>query len=281
VERPVLVPFSEQIFSLPADDPSMRQNVFPNENGAEVRKGNTTPTRGSAVGSEVSKNNFSETLLRTALLGGLSREEAITVLNHASVQTRRRGEWLFRQEEPARQIHVLVSGLVRLQKVAGDGHELLIGFRTAGEMLGYSAIAEHSNYVVSAEAFQDSCTMVWRGETIRRLTHQYPRLALNAFGIVLRSLIHSEDRNFYLATKPVTERIARSLSNLAQLMGSRSEEGIVVTLPAKDLAQLAGTTVYSVSRALSAWQRRGILRKDRGRIILFDPDALIRDEHAA
>jgi CRP-like cAMP-binding protein len=38
----------------------------------------------------------------------------------------------------------------------------------------------------------------------------------------------------------------------------------------KELAELAGTTIYTVSRVLSGWEHIGIVTKSRGRVIVSD-----------
>jgi hypothetical protein len=38
---------------------------------------------------------------------------------------------------------------------------------------------------------------------------------------------------------------------------------------------MTGTTLYTVSRLMSAWEERGILRGGRQRIILLKPHALV------
>lgn len=48
----------------------------------------------------------------------------------------------------------------------------------------------------------------------------------------------------------------------------------------RDLAEMAGTTIYTVSRTLSEWQQRGMLTKGHREILLHYPEklaALARD----
>ena len=58
--------------------------------------------------------------------------------------------------------------------------------------------------------------------------------------------------------------------------GKESGDGVVLDLPLSrlDLAEMTGTTLFTVSRLLSGWQRDGILDLGRQRVTILDPDAL-------
>jgi CRP-like cAMP-binding protein len=78
-------------------------------------------------------------------------------------------------------------------------------------------------------------------------------------------------------TERVERRVARALLRLVHDAGRRVEGGVEVAFPVsrQDIAEMTGTTLYTVSRLLSAWEERGIVRSGRRRIVLIKPDALV------
>jgi CRP-like cAMP-binding protein len=77
--------------------------------------------------------------------------------------------------------------------------------------------------------------------------------------------------------------VARSLVRLAHKVGVRQADGSVylnVRLSRQDLAQMNGTTLETVSRTLTAWQRAGLLEVGREQITILKPEelALIADD---
>lgn len=80
-----------------------------------------------------------------------------------------------------------------------------------------------------------------------------------------------------LATEKVERRIARALLTLVPRTGTRVEDGVMLdlTLSREDLAQLSGTTLYTVSRIVSRWEAAGILRSRRQQLVIRDPEALL------
>jgi len=59
--------------------------------------------------------------------------------------------------------------------------------------------------------------------------------------------------------------------------GKRSGEEIVIDFPIsrQELADYTGTTLYTVSRTLSAWEKKGWVKSKREQIIIADPHALV------
>ena len=79
-----------------------------------------------------------------------------------------------------------------------------------------------------------------------------------------------------LATEKVERRVARAVLKLVQHAGTQVGDGVLVDLPIsrEDLAQLTGTTVYTVSRIVSRWEAAGILRSGRQQLVIRDARTL-------
>jgi CRP-like cAMP-binding protein len=70
--------------------------------------------------------------------------------------------------------------------------------------------------------------------------------------------------------------MARALLRLAHLTGGIVDAGPPITLEVReqDLAELLGSTVFTVSRILSAWKRAGIVDVRREHVLLREPHRL-------
>jgi CRP/FNR family transcriptional regulator len=87
----------------------------------------------------------------------------------------------------------------------------------------------------------------------------------------------TEDRLMARSVEHVRQRTARYLLGL--LPDARVGSGPIELrelLPRHEMALLIGTTPETLSRALRALERRGILGRDRDRIIVRDLEALRR-----
>src|SRR3546814_4026797 len=80
-----------------------------------------------------------------------------------------------------------------------------------------------------------------------------------------------------LQTERVERRIAHAIARLVAQAGRRVEGGILIDFPVsrQDIAEMTGTTLHTVSRTLSAWQERGIVKLGRQKLTVVDPHGLV------
>ena len=82
--------------------------------------------------------------------------------------------------------------------------------------------------------------------------------------------------NRELATESVAQRLARTLLRLGTQIGHREEDGAILVdhITQQELAQISGTTLFTVSRTLTEWQEQGIVETGRQRYRIVDPGRL-------
>jgi CRP-like cAMP-binding protein len=205
-----------------------------------------------------------------ALFEGLSPQELNLVVTRASLRAVSQGVSLFRQEEPASEVFLLESGRVRLHEITADGRELLIRFVRPGEVFGDKAAIAGADYRASAGSDTPVRAYAWTTGTAVALLQEVPRLAINLFNIATQYLHYSRDRYRILATASVERRIHWAVTELARNFGSAEGSATAITGRAlqQDIADLAVTTIYTVSRVLKGYEHRGMLTRRRGRIVL-------------
>jgi CRP-like cAMP-binding protein len=79
-----------------------------------------------------------------------------------------------------------------------------------------------------------------------------------------------------LATQHVEQRVACVLLRLARQHGRQTEAGIEIAFPItrRIISDMTGSTLHTVSRLLSTWERGNILVSERPHIRVIDPDRL-------
>lgn len=90
-----------------------------------------------------------------------------------------------------------------------------------------------------------------------------------------------------MATQQVEQRVANALLRLINQTGRPVEDGIEVDFPItrQDLSEMTATTLHTVSRLMSKWEKQGLVSSRRKRIIVSDPHGLVvlahpKDNHA-
>jgi CRP-like cAMP-binding protein len=81
-----------------------------------------------------------------------------------------------------------------------------------------------------------------------------------------------------LRCQSAPERVAQVLGYLAKEMGRRVPGGTELHVSNEELAHEANVTIFTVSRLMGEWQRKGLLTKSRGKVVVRSPGELIRME---
>ena len=94
---------------------------------------------------------------------------------------------------------------------------------------------------------------------------KFPSLATNTLQTVGGRLQETHTRVVEMSTQQVEQRIAHALLRLAKQSGRKVDHGVEIDFPIsrQDIAQMTGTTLHTVSRTLSGWERSGLIESGR------------------
>ena len=221
--------------------------------------------------------NFTQLIAQSQPFRDLRSEDLQYVLQAAGDCQVRRNSFFFHQGDPVSVFYLLVQGKAKLTQVTTEGHQMLVRFAGPGECFGVIATLENAVYTLSALAVEDCQALTWDSKTLVHIIERYPRVALNTLDLVSTYYKRLLDRYQELITERVEQRVARSLLRLARQVGQKVEGGVLIGLPLsrEDLAEMTGTTLYTVSRILSRWENRGFIEAGRERVLIRHPHALV------
>jgi len=225
-----------------------------------------------------------QVIVSSALFRGLSSEQIAAVLDPATLSRIKKGVALFHQDDAVKSTYLVVSGRIKLHQVTTDGAQTLLRVIGPGQILAIVSAVSSANYPATATAERDSSVLSWDGKVFDRLFLRIPLLCRNALGILSSRVQEMQLRFGELAAERTERRLARALLRLASQVGRKQANGVVLdlSLSRQDLAEMIGTTLFSVSRILGDWQRSRLVEIGRQKVILTDPHALVRiaDEEA-
>jgi CRP-like cAMP-binding protein len=225
----------------------------------------------------VSRHESEALLSRVPLFAGLDGDALGEVMREARLRTAAAGDAFFAEGDPATSFFVVDSGSVKLTQLSPEGHLVVLRLIGAGESFGGVSAFGGESYPVSAHAVTAVTAFEWVGPVMASLMERHPRLALNAVRFVAARLHDLQVRYRQLATEKVERRVARALVRLVQQSGRRVEGGVLIDLPLsrEDIAQMTGTTLFTVSRLMSRWEADGIVEVGRQRMVVRNPHALM------
>lgn len=216
-------------------------------------------------------------LRHVPLFVSLTTEQLRTVAGRAELRTVKAKTLLIRQRTAATTLYVLAGGQIRVSEITADGHEILHRFIGPGQMIGGMAAVGGLTYPITAHALSESRLLAWNTGTMQKLITLYPVIGFNAMRLMVARIEELQQRCVELATQQVRQRIAHAILRLTQQAGRRATEGILldIRLSRQDLAQMTGTTLYTVSRLLNQWQRQKIITLEKRKILIRKPHDLV------
>jgi CRP/FNR family transcriptional regulator, nitrogen oxide reductase regulator len=225
---------------------------------------------------ESTQRVLSATVVSSPLFDGLPKSDLRAMLEAARIAEYSTGHCLYRQGEPAPHFYVLESGLVRLSHLTPDGQEVLLRFATPGDALGYFSLGDRGTHVATAQILKPSRLTRWERDSALRLLQSLPKVAFNLFSIAVREVGYYLDCSSRMQTQPVSQRVAWAVAELVRVFGTSTETGVVVGRGSilRDVAQLAGTTIFTASRELRNLEHREMLKRDHGCIVVLNPKKL-------
>lgn len=172
----------------------------------------------------------------------------------------RKGEMVYAQGDPATDWFEVISGTVRTCFLYGDGHRQLTGFFYPGDVFGIDC----DYYASSAEAV--TAVVLRRcGRGFGEETH--PSDTPPVHGALRSALDNAQACIFLLGRRTAAERMAAFLLSTAQRFPAN--RAFVLPMSRSDIADYLGLTIHTVSRTLSEFVRRDLIRLDGPQSIMI------------
>ena len=187
----------------------------------------------------------------------------------------KRRETIHLAGDPMRRIVLLTSGCVKIMQIGHNGDEVILRLNGPGEAFGMGGSNTQTRHSSSAQALVASTALVWEIGSFESLAERFPVLRRNTAYILCKRLEELEERFREVSTEKVAARLSREIVRLLDQVGCRVNGAVQINLSREELAQLIGTTLFTVSRLLSDWDEQGIVSARRESVIVKNLEALV------
>lgn len=208
-----------------------------------------------------------------------SDEDLTAILSNSITRSQEEGGYFFMQGDEAAYFYVLTGGQIKLMQSNPQGQQVNLRTIYPWQMFGaLGVVRQQANYPASAQALEESTALAIENGFLASMMKTRPYLSFGLMNLMTSYIQEMQARYRELSTERVERRVANALLRLAGQSGIRSgqEAGIQLTFSRQDLAEMTGSTLYTVSRLLSDWERRGIIEAGRERIRILKPHDLVR-----
>ena len=192
-----------------------------------------------------------------------------------------RGAILSLEGQPPRGVFLLCTGRAKVYSTSNNGKNIMLRIAGPGEVMGLTAVLSGKPYEATVETLQPTqASFVPRADFMAFL-QQYPELGLK----IADQLVHNckcaydEIRSLGLSHS-VSEKLARLLLQWAdhpvKAAGQTGEIHMKVLLTQDEIAQIIGSSRETVTRLLSEFKSKKLIRVKGTSMVVMNKPALQR-----
>jgi CRP/FNR family transcriptional regulator len=227
--------------------------------------------------SALERNEATDRFLREVPLFAGAPERAIEIA--ASVVQRRTyptSSVVFQEGDEGEALYILATGMIKLSKVDLGGHEKTLAILQPPEFFGEMALVGEAPRSATAVALGEVEAYLLFQDDFNKLITHYPSVGRNVTVTLARRLRRMDDEAQILSYKDAQGRVAFVLLRLYRggVIEFAADQRALVRLTHQELANLAGTSRETVTRALKVLEGEGVIETRPKEIFLSDPQGL-------
>ncbi len=190
-------------------------------------------------------------------------EKGLHILSeHTRENHYKKGDIIFNEGEIGNNLHIIVSGKVKILKLDKKGKEKNLAILKEKDSFGEMALLTKELRSATVQALTDVITLSIDAYEFEDLIKKEPSIPLNIIKTLSERLAKSDRQIKNLAFGNADERIAGVLYDIIE--DNKAE------ISHQELANLAGLTRETVTRALNRFKRQGVIDIKRKKIIIKD-----------
>ncbi|MES2713249.1 MAG: Crp/Fnr family transcriptional regulator [Pseudomonadota bacterium] len=183
---------------------------------------------------------------------------------------------LFRDGDHAGTVVLLMRGMAKLSRLTADGRQQVLGFRFAGDVLGFT---EMKAYAYDAEMLTEGDVCRVPRPKFEAMLARFPAVQRRFLALCSRELALAQDQLVTIGRRQAEQRVAAFLLSLREAARRRGAPADLLEMPMTraEIGDLLGLALETVSRSFSALRRRRLVREpETHRIELLDIPGLAR-----
>jgi CRP-like cAMP-binding protein len=236
----------------------------------------STPAIDGAVSETVSEIDTVAKQSRwqsAAIFKDLSNAECQQIVSNATERQYASRQLIVHEGDEGRSVLMALWGRVKVSQVSHTGDEVILRVQASGEVIGGLGMLPGESHSSTIRAMEACKVMSWKLEDFHWLCARYPALQRNALQIMSEKLHILQECFCEMATLRVPSRLARTL---VRLEGEGCEgQNVSITFTCEELAQMTGTTLFTVSRLLCKWTEMGLIYPENRGVVIKDVEGLL------
>jgi CRP/FNR family transcriptional regulator len=200
---------------------------------------------------------------RAQALSGAAPELLDRMAEAATLHEFARGDMLWHAGDPALNLTIIKSGLVKVVRPVARGRAAICGLFGPPDTVGDLAVLRGVPYPADAIVATDNASLISvPGKFLSEASEKNPAFAVSLACAMQTKLSALHDKVDVLSAGSVEARLALLLLKLYDRFGDDFDDGtstVPVALSRRELADLVATSFETAIRVMTRWDREGVL----------------------
>jgi CRP/FNR family transcriptional regulator len=185
------------------------------------------------------------------------------------------GQVVVLEGSPCQAVYFPIRGVLRTRRLSSEGREQVLSYVGLGGCFNLVPALDGGTNVATMDALTEATVYVIPCQDFVHIVAQHRQVAMAVAQFLAREVRHLSDLVESLALHTVRSRLAQFLLDRA------AGRPPPTRYTQEEIAAQIGTVREMVGRTLRAFVDEGWIRRERGRIVVVDPESLQREAGGA
>ena len=189
------------------------------------------------------------------------------------------GNYIFLEDSDGEQCFFVLEGSVKVTRLSKDGREVILAMLNEGDFFGEMSLLDGESRSANVIALEKTKVLTLDRNDFIAVINDYPSIAVQLLKELARRLRKSDRQIASLSLSDAEKRIALCIIRFADEQGviQNGKVSIPKTPIQQDIANMAGTSRETVSRALGLLEKEDLIERNGRELIILDYKKFIKE----
>lgn len=209
-------------------------------------------------------------LKKVPLFHSLKENELEKIARLTSLHSYNKDSIILMEAETGNSLFIINKGSVKISRVSDEGKEVILAILREGDFFGELSLLDGETRSANVTTIEDSELLILKREDFYNLLNKHPELSILLLKELAKRIRMSDTQIKSLSLLDAVGRVASTIIQLYEAKGTIKEGKMLIEkLPSQqNMANMAGTSRETVSRALNIFIKEGYISKKGNKIII-------------
>ena len=220
-----------------------------------------------------------ELLQSVSIFWDLNEDELGHIADKMVAKHFENGNYIFLEDSEGEQCFFVLEGSVKVTRLSKDGREVILAMLNEGDFFGEMSLLDGESRSANVIALEKTKVLTLDRNDFIAVVNDYPQIAVQLLKELARRLRKSDRQIASLSLSDAEKRIALCIIRFADEQGviQNGKVSIPKTPIQQDIANMAGTSRETVSRALGLLEKEDLIERDGRELIILDYKKFIKE----